>query len=90
MAKQREESYAAVSDVAPHFVVTNCLAPVIAEVEDAEYSTALEMFRGIRRRKLRTRRVRDERFFVCQEHFERDPRIGLLHWQMLIDWGGTL
>jgi hypothetical protein len=91
MAKRREETYCAVpSDVAPRCVISGCVAPAVAEVKDADYSVALGMFRGVHRRKVRTRRVGDERFFVCQEHFERDPRIGLLHWQMLIDWGGNL
>jgi hypothetical protein len=84
MAKQREETYAAIPDVAPHCVVTNCLAPVIAEVEDAQYSVALEMFRGIHRQRVRTRRVGDERFFVCRDHLERDQRMARLHWQSLM------
>ena len=85
MAKQRKETYcAAAAMLDPHCVVTDCLAPIVAELHDDDYSAALGLFRGTRREKIRTRRLGEERFFVCREHMERDPRMALLHWQWLM------
>jgi hypothetical protein len=40
---------------------------------DGDYAAALKMFRRVP--KARTRRVGDERFFVCEGHLEHDRRI---------------
>jgi hypothetical protein len=82
MAKQREETYYAVEG--PRCVVRQCSAPVHAEVHCDDYAIALELFRGIRREKLRTRTIRDERFYVCRDHMERDQRMAKLRWQLLM------
>jgi hypothetical protein len=87
MAKQRGETYCAVTpgrDTSPPCVVTGCSAPVVAEVHTDSYADALEMFRGIRREKVRSRRPGDERLFVCLEHLEHDKRMAALGWQWLL------
>jgi hypothetical protein len=87
MAKQRGETYCAVTpdtETVPHCVVKGCSAPVVAEVHTDRYADALEIFRGIRREKVRSRRLGDERFFVCQEHLEHDQRMADLEWQWLM------
>ena len=84
MAKQRGETYYAVTpdtDHTPRCVVTGCSAPIVAEVHTDSYADALKMFRGIRRQKARSRRVGDERFYVCREHLENDSRMARFQWQ---------
>jgi hypothetical protein len=66
----------------PHCIVTGCTAPVIAEVHTDSYADALKLFRGIRREKVRSRRLGDERFFTCQEHL--DGQMAALQWQRLL------
>jgi hypothetical protein len=89
MARQREEAYVVVpigaeADAPPRCVVADCPAPVVAEVHDGDYSAALEMFRGIRRKAVRARRAGDERFFVCRRHLDGDRRMKGLSWQWLM------
>jgi hypothetical protein len=85
MARQREETYFVVEpDSTPHCVVEGCGASVVAEVHHGDYAIALELFRGVRREKVRSRRQGDEPFFVCPEHLERDPRMAALRWQWLM------
>jgi hypothetical protein len=84
MPKQREEPYYGMPDVAPHCVVTGCLAPVVAEVHTDSYAEALRLFRGLRRQKVRSRRLGDERFFVCRDHLDHDQRMAALEWQWLL------
>jgi hypothetical protein len=85
MAKQRKETYsAAAAMLTACCVVTDCLAPIVAEVFDEDYSRALGLFRRVCREKIQTRRLGDERFFVCREHLEQDPRMATLHWQWLM------
>jgi hypothetical protein len=87
MAKQRVETYCAEAfgaDSLPHCVVAGCGAPIVAEVHTDSYGRALEMFRRIRREKVRCRRVGDERFFVCQEHLDHDQRMAALEWQLTL------
>jgi hypothetical protein len=81
MAIQREDPYYDIDE--RHCVVTNCIAPVIAEVFDGDYAAALAIFRGIRRATVRTRRVGDERLFICKHHRDTDPRVQRLQWQDL-------
>jgi hypothetical protein len=83
MSKQRVESYSALSaPPAPCCVVTDCGESVVAEVYSADYSLALGMFRN-RKRATRSRRVGDERFYVCRFHLDNDPRMRPLRWQEL-------
>jgi hypothetical protein len=56
----------------------------VAEVHADSYSAALELFRGVRRMKVHTRRSGDERFFVCASHLQSDPRMNTLQWQLLM------
>jgi hypothetical protein len=59
MAKQRGEPYCAPAFDAGsslHCVVAGCSAPIVAEVHVHSYGDASEMFRGIRRKKLSSRR----------------------------------
>jgi hypothetical protein len=87
MAKQSGETYCAVTpdtDWSPRCVVTGCIAPVVAEVHTDSYAAALEMFRGIRRETVRSRRMGDERLFACQEHLDHDKRMAALDWQWLM------
>jgi hypothetical protein len=85
MAKQREEAYCAVvPDPGPHCVVVGCTAPIVAEVHTDSYAVALELFRGVHREKVRSRRFGDERFFVCQQHLDSDQRMATLGWQWLM------
>jgi hypothetical protein len=56
----------------------------VAEVHADSYSAALELFRGIRRQKVHTRRSGDERFFVCANHLQSDSRMAGLEWQLLM------
>jgi hypothetical protein len=85
MARQPEETYCAVaSDASPRCIVTGCAAPIVAEVHTDSYADALEVFRGIRREKIRSRRLGDERFFVCQQHLDHDQRMATLEWQWLM------
>jgi hypothetical protein len=89
MAKQREEAYyAALSDAPPQCVVDGCAAPIAAEVHDADYAVALELFRAIHRRS-RTRRAGDEQFFVCEYHREHDARMRGLRWQDVFPFWGA-
>jgi hypothetical protein len=84
MAKQRKETYYVVeANTGPRCVVAGCAAPIIAEVHCDDYAIALEMFRGIRREKVPSRRLGDERFLACQEHLDRDPRMRAVEWQLL-------
>jgi hypothetical protein len=69
---------------APSCVVPGCAERPVAEVHADSYSTALELFRGIRRQKVHTRRSGDERFFVCARHLQSDPRMTGLTWQLLM------
>jgi hypothetical protein len=85
MAKQREEPYYVMeAEIEPRCVVAGCTASIVAEVHTDDYAIALEMFRGIRREKIRSRRLGDERFFACQEHEEYYRRTAGLCWQLLM------
>jgi len=65
-------------------VISTCAAPAVAEVHDGDYAKALELFRGIRREKVRSRRAGDERLFACRGHLEHDSRMAALRWQWLL------
>jgi hypothetical protein len=85
MARQRGETYCSEEpDSVLRCAVTDCAAPVIAEVHTDSYAEALELFRGIRREKVHSRRLGDERFFVCRAHMESDERVAALEWQLLM------
>jgi hypothetical protein len=85
MAQRFEDTYYAVpSDTMPRCVVTGCIAPVVAEVYDGDYAVALRIFRGVKREKIRSRRVGDERLYVCSEHLENDRRMAKVQWQWLM------
>jgi hypothetical protein len=84
MARQREETYYVVADASPHCIVAGCTAPIVAEVHAESYADALELFRGVSRQKIRSRRLGDERFFACQRHLDHDQRMTALEWQWLL------
>ena len=83
--RQRVEKYVpdlpTAEPAEPHCVISGCGLPVDLEVHCDDYAAALEMFRGIRRRKVRTRRQGDERFFICEQHLASDPRMRRLRRQ---------
>jgi hypothetical protein len=71
------------AQAAQHCVVESCRRVPVAEVHCEDYCKALELFRGVRRDKLRSRRRGGERFFLCERHLD-DPRMAVLRWQLLI------
>jgi hypothetical protein len=68
----------------PHCVVKNCAAPVVAEVFNSDYAITLEMFRGVRRETVRSRRAGDERLHAYAYHLEHAERVRQLQWQTLM------
>ena len=62
MPRQSEETYCPLeSETKPRCVVEDCRAAIAAEVHDADYGAALERFHAVRRGKLRSLGLGDER-----------------------------
>jgi hypothetical protein len=82
-SRSGKHSVIVAAQAAQHCVVEACRGVPVAEVHCEDYGKALELFRGVRRDKVRSRRMGDERFFLCQRHLD-DPRMAVLRWQLLM------
>jgi hypothetical protein len=89
MREQGESYCAAEVSNEPRCVVVGCGERPVCEVHTDDYSAALLEFRGIYRKKLRTRRIGDLPIFACKWHLENDKRMTKFLWQGLLFTGGA-